>query len=467
MSYFFSYFRRMRFQYKPYYFFLVALFLPVVLFCQAVERRYEPNDYGTTAKQTKNLGLDVPLDYLDFLGMPKAWYYTTGRREIAVGISDAFVDTTNIEFKGKTTPYRIAPFVKGHGIGVAAIAAAQGDNAYGVPGICYDCSIYSTTFGDFKNMEALMELSEAGVKVINCSWVGRAEFKSAQDSINKLFKNGTLVVAGAGNTNWKTSQGNTKYFPASYDHVISVSSGMYKYPNPLDNILYEESGNPYIENIRGFVGRTAGFLKNDTTQAIRIYPQGTTTLNEDVDILAPSAGVLRFKSLAIDNKVEMVQYEASSTSAPFVSGTIALMFSLYPCLPIDEVESILKITSMNIDHIEANAPYKGMYGSGILQTGDAVEMVFRLYNEKEIAYIEKQDFSRWDFKITAHSKEVRIQNQKFTDRASLLLTAKQKVVIGPNTTLKPGSKGFVVIKIDPEIEKECELILRDPSITAE
>jgi subtilisin family serine protease len=444
---------------------LICLSFPEYSMSQ--EKRFEPNDYGTTAKKTKNLGLDVPLDYLDFLGMPKAWYYTTGRPDVIVGISDAFVDSTNVEFKGKTTVFRLSPLIKGHGIGVAAIAAAQGDNGYGVPGICYDCGIYSTTFGDFRNLDALMELSRAGVKVINCSWVGSAKYPSAQDSINKLFSNGTLVVAGAGNTSWKSSQGHLKYFPASYDHVISVASGMYKYENPLDHLLYEENGNPYVENIRGFVGRTAGFLKNDLSQPLRLYPQSTTTLNEDVDLLAPTAGVLRFKSLAMENKIETVQFEASSTAAPFVTGTIGLMFSLYPCLPIDEVESILKITAMNIDDIEVNKPYKGMYGAGLLQTGDAVEMVYQLYNEKEIAYIDNQDFSRWNFKITAHSKEVVIRNQKFKEEATLELVAKNKIIIQPNTILKPNEKGKISFRIQGDLTRECDLILRDPSIVNE
>lgn len=443
---------------------LAMLLLPLFVFSQTQERRFEPNDYGTTAQVTKNLGVDVPLDYLDFLGMPKAWYYTTGSPETIVGISDAFVDSTLAEFQGKTTIYRKSPMVKGHGIGVAAIAAAQGNNGYGVPGICYDCGIYATTFGDFKNLDALMELSRAGVKVINCSWVGSTNYPSAQDSINKLFNNGTLIVAGAGNTSWKTSKGNIKYFPASYDHVISVSSGMYKYENPLDHLLYEENGNPYVENIRGYVSRTAGFLENNTANGLRIYPQGTTTLNEDVDLLAPTAGVLRFKTLALENKVELVKFEATSTAAPFVTGTIGLMFSLYPCLPVDEVESILKITAMNIDHIEVNRPYKGMYGAGLLQTGEAVEMVYQLYNEKEIAYIDHQDFSRWNFKITAHSKEVVLRDQKFTEEATLQLTAKNRIILQPNTILKPNAQGSITLLIQPELMKDCELVLRDPEI---
>ncbi len=446
-------------------FFTVLLFLVHSVYAQTREKRFEPNDYGTTAKITPNKGLDVSLDYLDFLGLPKAWYYTTGRRDISVGISDAFVDSTDVEFRGKTKVFRKSPLVKGHGMGVASIAAAQGDNAFGVPGICYDCSISTTTYGDFLHFDALMELSRAGVKVINCSWVGVANYKKAQDSIDKMFRNGTVIVAGAGNKSWKISQGNLRYYPASYDHVISVASAMYKYPEPLDNLNYEEkNGHPYVENIRGYVGRTAGFLNHDESKPLRIYPASTSTLNEFVDILAPTVGVFRYSKYALEKETEMVSFEATSTATPFVTGTIGLMFSLYPCLPVDEVESILKITSMNIDDIEVNKPYAGMYGAGILQTGDAVEMVYQLNNPKETAYIQNQKFSRWDFKITAHSKAVVIRNQKFTEKSTLDLIAKNQIVVQPNTQLKPGKEGRIHLKIEPEIKKECDLVLRDPSI---
>ncbi len=38
-----------------------------------------------------------------------------------------------------------------------------------------------------------------GVKVINCSWVGQLTYQTAQDVIDEMFENGTIIVAGAGN----------------------------------------------------------------------------------------------------------------------------------------------------------------------------------------------------------------------------------------------------------------------------
>ncbi len=424
---------------------------------------FEPNDYGLTSTIGENLGLPANLDYLDFLQVPRAWYYTVGTPGTYIGISDGSVDSTDAEFKNKVKYFGKTNAAGGHGMGVASLAAAQGDNAFGVPGVCYNCSIYNTYYGDFKNFKQLLELSKQGVKVINCSWYSTAHYESGQKAIDSLFNNGTLIVAAAGNKDWNQSKkGAQLYYPASYEHVISVSSGMYKYPKVTDNIKKLENGSKYAENIRGYVGRTMGFPQDDVSKP-SIYPVSVTALNSEVDILAPSTGVFLYGNYLSEGKLVYDGNEHTSNPTPLVTGTIGLMLSLYPCLPIDEVESILKMTSLNIDNIEANKPYAGKYGAGMLNTGKAVEMVFDMFSEKEPVKIENQKFSRWDFKLTSLS-EVVMKNQKFTDDATLNLTSKKKITLSENTILKPNKNGKIHLKIDPTLKKECELQLRDPSI---
>ena len=107
---------------------------------------FEPNDYGLTSTIGENLGMQANLDYLDFLDAPKAWYYTTGSADVIIGISDGRVDTVDLDFKGKTKMIKKSNVAKGHGYSISANAAGQGDNAHGIPGICYDCSIYGTSY---------------------------------------------------------------------------------------------------------------------------------------------------------------------------------------------------------------------------------------------------------------------------------------------------------------------------------
>ena len=421
---------------------------------------FEPNDYGLTSTITENKGLEVNLDYFDFVGLPQAWYYTTGSKDVIIGLSDGQVEVTDKDFSDKTTVIKESTKSKGHGSGVASIAAGQGDNEYGVPGVCYDCSIYATTYNNHKTLEQLKELSEMGVKVINCSWATTKSYQTAQDVIDEMFENGTIIVSAAGNQDWAKSKGKVLYYPSSYNHVISVSSGMHRHNKVEENTIINKNENPYAANIKNYVGRTIGFKDNDTSKKHHIWPVSTTTLNTEVDILAPSVDLFRYSQFATLGK-EIYTLEATSSTAPFVTGTIGLMLSLNPCLPIDEVETILKFTATNIDDIEANQPYKGNYGAGSLHTGRAVKMVYDLYTETEMATIENQKFSRWNFKLTSLSAKVLIQNQQFSEDAVFELKAKNKIVIGKNTIIKPTKKGSVVLKIDPTLKKQCDLVLRE------
>ncbi len=434
------------------------------LIAEEDKKIFEPNDYGLTSTIGENLGVQLRFDYLDFLDVPKAWYYTTGSRDVIIGISDGSLDPNDIEFAGKTKVVRESFKAGGHGISVAEIAAGRGDNGFGAPGICYDCSIYTTTYDHYDTLEQLVELSKMGVKVINCSWGLTHYYETAQQAIYEMMENGTVVVAIGHNAPFSSAQGKKFYYPASYDKVISVSSASHRYENFTENIQYlKDKDIYYIKDIRYYVGQTGGFKNNDTTQIPELYPISISNLNTKIDIVAPGTGLFLYGKLKLENSLKTTEYNQTSIVAPVVSGTIGLMFSLYPCLPAEEVESILKLTSTNIDDAVPNKPYVGMYGAGMLNTGRAVKMVFDMFAEKEPVKIENQRFSRWDFKLTSIS-EVLLKNQQFTENATLDLTSKKRIVISQNTVLRPNDKGRIHLKIDPSLQKECELHLRDPSI---
>ena len=428
---------------------------------------FEPNDYGLTSTIGENLGAQVNLDYLDVLDVPKAWYYTTGSRDIIIGISDGKIDSLDIEFAGKTKIIRPSSLSKGHGFSVTESAAGQGNNGYGIAGVCYDCSIYSTNYMHFETLEQLVELSKLGVKVINCSWGTTKYYQTAQDAIYEMLDNGTVVVAIGHNMEFSKSKGKIYYYPGSYDGVITVSSASHRYTDFRENILLEEGKELYYaKNIRYYVGLTAGFKNNDTTQIPHLYPVSIRNLNDKIDIVGPSSGLFIYSDLAFHDKIEVSEFNQTSGVAPLVSGTVGLMFSLYPCFPADEVETIIKLTSTNIDDIEPNKPYKGLYGAGFLNSGKAVKMVFDMFAEKEAVKIENQRFNRWKFKLTSMA-EVVIQNQTFSESATLELTSKSRITISENTVLKPNSSGKIHLKIDNTLQKECELRLRDSSILEE
>lgn len=425
---------------------------------------FEPNDYGLTSTIGGNEGLNLNLDYMDFMEVPKAWYYTTGSPEILIGISDGDFDIEDPEFLGKSKRLRESTKSNGHGYTSASLAAGKGDNAYGFPGVCYDCGILGTNYNDLRNFSNLLELSQEGAKVINCSYGTRTYYETAQEIINEIYNNGTIIVAAGHNPSWSKTKGEALYYPASYDNVISVSGVMHRYDKPIDNIKYEDSGSPYAENIKYHVGRTMGFEDKNITKKAHLYQAGVANLNPKIDIVAPSVGLFLYADYITKDTISYTRHNLTSGTTALVSGTVGLMFSLRPCLPHTEVESILKLSATNIDAIEANQPYYGNYGAGAMNTGEAVKMVYQLAKENEIVRIKDQHFNRWDFRLTAYSKEVYLENIVFEKKSNLDLTAKHAIVLQPGTTLKPDIESHVRLQIDPVITMDCELQLRDSSI---
>lgn len=422
-------------------------------------RVYEPNDYGLTATVANTHSQEAfLLDYYDYLGVPQAWYYTTGSRDVIIGISDAKIDPDDIEFRGKTKIIRPSKDVKGHGMSVAATAAAQGDNGYGIPGVCYDCSVYATTYGDFRSFNQLLELSRLGAKVINCSWGSTRYYDTAQEVINELRDNGTVIVSVPHNTKFSKSKGNKIYYPGGYEHVISVGAIQHRFDSPLESLdIEKKNGKYYAKNVKNTVARTGGFRNNDPKDSFFLYPSSTSNMDQTVDIMAPGNFIIRYGRLGKLEEGESLYNEFSATSpaAPLVTGTIGLMFSLNPCLSVDEVNSIIKLSATNIDSIPANKPYKNYYGAGALHTGRAVKMVHDMLDPSVYTTIQNQDFSRWDFKLEAAEK-IKIRQQRFTDSSRVHFTARQQILIKEETLLLPSHNGAVMLDINNTATYDCK-----------
>lgn len=411
---------------------------------------YEPNDYGTTSTLGKNIGAQAYLDYYDFLGVPQAWYYTTGNRDVIIGISDGKVDPEDPEFKGKTTQFGKTSYAKGHGMSTAATAAAQGDNGYGIPGVCYDCSIYSTSYGDFKFFNQLLELSRAGAKVINCSWGSTKYYETAQEAINELRENGTVIVSVPHNEAFSKTNGQKPRYPGAYEHVINVGSVQHRYDTPQESLKIEDkSGLYYGESVKYHLGRTGGFAGNDPENgAYKIYSSSTNNLDSTVDIVAPGNFIFKYSEYEKDGSIVYNPFAATSPAAPLVSGTIGLMFSLNPALSVDEVNSIIKLTATNIDHIEANKPFYGMYGAGSLHTGRAVKFTHDMLHTDLYAVIENQYFSRWNFRLDAANR-IKIKNQYFVQDAVVNFNAIDEILIEEESVFLPSQNGSIVLTVDP------------------
>jgi hypothetical protein len=109
-------------------------------------------------------------------------------------------------------------------------------------------------------------------------------------------------------------------------------------------------------------------------------PHTTHQHNSRVDLAAPG-----YKVNISDSPVNYMTASGSSYAAPFVTGTVALMLSVNPCIDNDEIEQILKASSVNIDAL--NPAYAGSIGVGRLNANAAVSMAIATQGNMDVVAI--------------------------------------------------------------------------------
>lgn len=436
---------------------------------------YYPDDYGTTSPVTNLGNPNISLISFDYVNVPKAWGYFLENNigNVTIGISDVKVNNSDEDLMDKVTYLNESLFSNAfscvsdfywHGTAVGSIAAAQGNNAHGMTGVCPDCEILNVPyFIDSNNttgFTGLMNLANVGVRVINMSWyistndcgycsdptytLGYAQSK--QEAINELHDMGVVLVAGAGNAPqyvFSTASYYSLYvWPASYDHVISVTTVQSKNANFSDEVAFVD-------------GHFVSYSNQDIITPHGSYDGGVyepywvgNTTNTRVDICGPGSAPL-YSSFLLG--CSDLYGSGTSMSAPFVSGTVALMQSLNSCLNPDEVEDVLQLCSKNIEANPYNSMYIGRIGSGKLETGDAVEFIHEMMSTNGNALIDGQDFWRFDFNLSHIFNKLTISNQIFRDGNTSNFTAKNVIDVTQNSDFRPNANGFVDLNIDSTV----------------
>ncbi|GGF18421.1 S8 family peptidase [Hymenobacter cavernae] len=225
---------------------------------------------------------------------------------------------------------------KVHGILVTGVAAARADNGLGVAGVGFRCKYlpikaYPSTYaGDFAGFEGVVYAADHGCQIINLSWGGeggRSQFE--QDVINYAAVNrDAVVVAAAGNTNAELD-----FYPASYDHVISVASL--------------------------------------TTRDVK---GGAATYSYKVSVSAPGQNIWTTFG---DYLNDYIGVGGSSFAAPQVAAVAALVRTRFPQYTADQVAAQLRQTADNIYGLADNSAYVGKLGTGRINAYRAVTQTDR------------------------------------------------------------------------------------------
>lgn len=287
--------------------------------------------------------------------IPQAWSYTTGNRQIIVGVIDSglMINHPDIHANVYINPHEIpdngidddgngyiddwcgwdfvhapemADIALGdymdpdndvtdenfHGTHVSGIIGARGNNAIGIAGVCWDISIMPLragfrTSGDEGFLQdddvsaALIYAADNGCHVVNMSWGDLNYSAIIADACEYAYNKGVTLVASAGNT-----PGPVLSYPAKLSTVISVGS----------------------------------------VNAAKVV-SGFSSYGQDLDLVAPGEMILStYKESGPDMYMEL---SGTSMSAPYVTGSIALLLSLVPGLSPAEVRARLLSATDDLD----------------------------------------------------------------------------------------------------------------------
>lgn len=312
---------------------------------------------------------------LELIKAFQAWDISQGSRDVLVGILDTGIDFDHPDLMhnlylnesdpmdgidndgdGYIDNYRGWDFANndnnptadqnGHGTLVAGFSSASTNNEIGISGTGYQCrympiKVFRSEDGIFGNgYEAILYAAEMGCDVINLSWGAEGiPSQFVQDIINYVvLEKDVVIVAAAGNISREVN-----YFPASYQHVLSVSA-------------------------------------SDFTDAKANY----ASWSRFVDLLAPGKDVFTTK-----NGGKYGTSTGTSFSSPMVAGAAALIRSHYPELNARQVMQLLRQSAEDVSQTGHNGDFTERIGKGRLNmekalagpTSPAVEMQqFELFN---------------------------------------------------------------------------------------
>jgi Subtilase family len=310
----------------------------------------DPNDYQLTGADF--IGTIVNSQHLELINARSAWKISAGNREIVIGIPDKGFDITHEDVQRKVLKDIATPnpaFY--HGTQVAHLAAGATGNQLGFASIGYKCSMrwYDMTYN------GLLRAAMDGCQVINCSWIGNCYYVPYyQELINLIYDTyHCVIVAAAGNGQNGGNcgeAGNAYVYPAAYDHVIAVSSVGH---------LYDE----------GTITSGSRMNIRDQHDMYAELPQYSHTHNDKVDLCAPGYTV----PIVYPNNKYGYGY-GTSFAAPIVSGLAALILSVNPNIPPNDVERILKCSARDLLEMPVNMPYAGKLGAGRIDAAAALEL---------------------------------------------------------------------------------------------
>lgn len=413
----------------------------------------------------------VETRHLDVIRAKEAWDITHGSPNTIIGINDNGAVFTNHEDLINKVVYNTSNPLGHtfHTTVVAGLAAAATDNGVGVSSVGFDCKVAAG---------GINEVVQQGAKVVNLSWglpyvkqPGGLDVPSIteQNYYNDLNNQGIVVVAAAGNgvggnasVDFLNNNGlavnaenfaNVKHFPASYKNVIAVSTvGNWNQPNttsiPFDNWVDVHKIRKIVPTLT-YRGSTIPVTENE------IFNQH----NDSIDIVVPAYRlpvIGNFSTNGYEDTFYYFGHSGTSFSAPIVCGTVGLIFSVNNCLKPKEIESILKLTAVDIENMPENQEFTGKLGAGRLDAFKAVEMANEMAKPfGTVNVIDRILYRNWFYKLETAPFEIKMSNNIIKDGAKIKFFAKDNIEI-TSGDYKP-QVGYMDLQINPSLSLNCSI----------
>jgi serine protease len=328
------------------------------------EPQYQPNDPladSTAAGSQYHLRLTQAY---------RAWDFTKGDTSIVIGMTDTGIRYSHEELvrqvkynyadpingkdddgDGYVDNFRGWDFASnnndpmyeaytGHGTQSTSIVAGQADNGKGLAGVGFRTKFLplqifpGTSTGSFAGYDAIVYAADHGCRVINMSWGGAGGYSRFEQDVctYAAVNRDAVLVAAAGNT-----PANLLFYPASYDHVLSVSA-------------------------------------TDATDSKASF----ATYSRRIDLVAPGVDIAiaygrPTTTSAGPPDADYLRGSGTSFAAPQVAGAAALVRARFPQLTAEQVLAQLRrTTDASIYRLPANTSYLGYLGTGRLNIARAV-----------------------------------------------------------------------------------------------
>lgn len=281
---------------------------------------------GTIPSGTSTCVEDADID------APEAWEITTGDvvDPVVIAIIDSGVEP-HVEFAGRMVPGISTGDADEtdtgddcsvfHGTHVTGIAAAAGNNALGVAGVCWNCLIMPVDV-----------LGEPGAEIGGCA----GAVMPLAEGIIWAADHGADVINMS-----------LQFYSLGPQDVVLLNNAV-RYAHDLDIVIVAATGN----NVGGLVAYPAlfpetvavgGITCKDRHALIGFGANWTSNWGPEIDVTAPGDRIW-----SCDQNDGYRFMNGTSMATPHVSGLAALIRSIEPDMPNTAIERVLRETAVDI-----------------------------------------------------------------------------------------------------------------------